>query len=614
MPGVNVKMGVSGIAQFKRDMGQAQTAVKTLDQQLKLNEASFKAGGNAQVYMQQKTQILTRQFEAQQKVVESARKALEEMKRKGVDPASTAYQNMQQKLFAAQTELIAIDGKIKTVGTDTGTAEKNANGLNTELGKIGKGVSWENVANGLGKINDQMKNAAQTAVRLTKQVARSAMDATSWADDILTRSMQFEIDPETLQRMENVAAFIDTDVDTILTARSRLMKGVGNGTKGTMDALEALGISYNGDAEDTFWAAGQALMGMTDDAQQEAAAMNLFGRSWRELVPLFTAGRKTYEEAMASQNVLTEEQVKKLGEADDAFQSVTQQVELLKRQFWAASAPVLIDALNWVVDNKDAVVVALAAITAGFAAMKMAEFAANVGRTVAGLKEIKALKAAEKAGEVAAETAGGTASKVAGSGSWFGLSEATGLAGMTAIVAGFIAAANERRSNPNIRGSEGAIGQAAGGNTALEDAFVRYVSAEKALDDFFNSTDYNDADAEAFVDKVEAMKSAFYAMEGANDMMNSYSDWRQENGYGSADWVLPDRYGTVPDGLSDSAESMSGASRSMDNASATLRNLPAWILGAVRNGVSSIQVSLDGQKVGTLVSPYVSQHIAREIQ
>ena len=607
MAGVNVKMGVSGIAQFKRDMGQAQSAVKTLDQQLKLNEASFRAGGDAQVYMQQKTQILTRQFEAQKRVVESAQKALTEMKNKGVDPTSTAYQTMQQKLFAAQTELLAIDGKIKNVGQDTETAGKNTSTLNTELGKIGKGVSWENVANGIGKINDQLENAGRTAIRIGKTIARSAMDASGWADDILTRSTQYGVDPETLQKMENVAAYIDTDVDVILTARSKLMRGVGNGTKGTMDALEALGISYNGNAEDTFWQAGQMLANLGDEAEQESLAFNLFGRSWRDLLPLFTAGRQTYESMMDQQNVLTTEQVQKLGEADDAFKSVTQQVELLKRQFWAEHAPVIIDALTWVVDNKDAVVTALTAIGIAFGGMKIAEFAANVGRTVAGLKEIQALKAAK---DVATTATGGT---TATSGGGIGLTGAAGLAGLGAIIAGFAWASHERRTNENIRGSEGAVEQAAGGNTALEDAFVRYISAEKALDDFINSTDYNDDDANAFVDKVEAMKTAFFAMEGAGDMMKSYSDWRQENGYGSADWVIPERYGTVPDGLSDSADSMNGASRSMDNAAATMRNLPAWILGAVRNGVSNIVVTLDGQKVGNLTAPYVSQHIAREI-
>ena len=42
--GVNVKMGVSGVAQFKQSMNQAKQAVKTLDAQLALNEKQFKIG------------------------------------------------------------------------------------------------------------------------------------------------------------------------------------------------------------------------------------------------------------------------------------------------------------------------------------------------------------------------------------------------------------------------------------------------------------------------------------------------------------------------------------------------------------------------------------------
>ena len=44
--GVNVKMGVSGVAQFKQAMKQAQTSVKTLDAELKLNEKQFQATGD----------------------------------------------------------------------------------------------------------------------------------------------------------------------------------------------------------------------------------------------------------------------------------------------------------------------------------------------------------------------------------------------------------------------------------------------------------------------------------------------------------------------------------------------------------------------------------------
>ena len=44
--GVSIKMGVTGVAQFKQSMKESQAAVKNLDQQLKLNEAQLKLNGN----------------------------------------------------------------------------------------------------------------------------------------------------------------------------------------------------------------------------------------------------------------------------------------------------------------------------------------------------------------------------------------------------------------------------------------------------------------------------------------------------------------------------------------------------------------------------------------
>ena len=43
------------------------------------------------------------------------------------------------------------------------------------------------------------------------------------------------------------------------------------------------------------------------------------------------------------------------------------------------------------------------------------------------------------------------------------------------------------------------------------------------------------------------------------------------------------------------------------------RSVPGLMLAAVRNGVSGIKVSMDGRTVGTLVAPYVSQMIARDM-
>ena len=58
---------------------------------------------------------------------------------------------------------------------------------------------------------------------------------------------------------------------------------------------------------------------MGEAFDKEAAAQQIFGRSWRELMPLFMTGRDEYEKMLAEQNVLTEDQVQSLAEADDAL-------------------------------------------------------------------------------------------------------------------------------------------------------------------------------------------------------------------------------------------------------------------------------------------------------
>lgn len=406
--GVNVKMGVSGVQQFKQGMKESESAVKTLNEALKLNEAQLKATGDQELYLQNKTQILKDQIAKQTEAVKQANAALDAMKRQGVDPASSSFQAMQQKVYSAQTKLIDMKAELGNVG-------KTAGETSTELSKIGTAVSWDNVAEGLGKINDKLENAARAAIRFGKRIAQSAMDSTQWADDILERSVEYGIDAETLQRMENASDFIDTSVESIIQAKDRLAK--------SRDSLpDLLGITADGKSnEDLFWEVGDAIMNLGDGYDKAEIAQKIYGRSWRELLPLFTAGREEYEAMMASQNVLTNEQVDALGRADDAFKEIENQVELLKNKFWAENADKIVEIFQWIIDNKETVVTALGAIGAAFGAMKLAEFGANLMKIKDGLGALGIFGGAKAAagGSAAAAAAGsaaggGLASSIAG--------------------------------------------------------------------------------------------------------------------------------------------------------------------------------------------------------
>ena len=407
MAGISVKL-TADVSGFKKNINEATQSVKTLDAQLETNEKQLKLNGDAELYMKNKAALLEQQLEAQRKVVVSTHNALEAMKKNGVSPASSEFQKMEQNLAKAQSKMVDIQTNIKEVESGAGGAKKETSGMNTELKKIGKGVAFENVTSGLKTITEKLESAGRAAVNLGKKLARSAMDSTEWADDVLTRATQNSVDAETIQRMDNVAKYIDTDVDTILAAKTRLAKNKDN-------LGELLGIESPESVEDAFWRAGEAIMAMTDEFEREEAAQKIFGKSWKELIPLFTAGQEEYERLLAEQNVLSNDQVQKLGEADDQFKKIQQEVELLKNQFWAENSQTIIDLLQWLVDNKDGVVAALTVIGGAFAALKIGEFALNLQKTVSGFRDLLGL-AGKGGGASAAGEAAGNAGKASGGG------------------------------------------------------------------------------------------------------------------------------------------------------------------------------------------------------
>ena len=404
MAGANVKIGVSGVSQFKQGINEAKQAVKTFDAQLALCEKQFKATGDQESYLAMKSELLKGKLEAQKTTVEQMEKALDSMQKNGVERSSTAYQNLYQQMLKAKGEMIDTSAEAEKLGTAEENASGKAGSLTTQLQGIGKGVAFENVTSGIKAITEKLEDGARAAINFAKKVARSAMDSTEWADDILTRSLKYGIDPETLQRMENAAAFVDTDVDTILSARSRLAKN--------KDSLgDLLGMDVNGKTVDeAFWEAGRAIMAMTDEFEKEEAAQKIFGKGWKDLVPLFTMGQEEYNQKLEEQNVLTNEQVKKLGEADDAIKKIQQQIDLMKNQFWAENADKIVELGQWVVDNSDTIVAAITAIGAAIGLLKIGEFALEVGKVVNGFQNLSGTAAAAAGAAQGSSWAGAFAS------------------------------------------------------------------------------------------------------------------------------------------------------------------------------------------------------------
>ena len=405
MAGANVGLGVTGLTTFKRDINDAKETVKAFDEALKLNE---KQADTSTLYVQNKIELMKQQIEAQTEVIQRTQEELDQMIREGKPTSSPAYQKTLGKKYAETSKLEDMKQALKDVETNASGASEKLDGVDQSVSNIDKNTSWKNVADGIGGIADKLERGAKAAYNFGKKIVSSLKGSTGWADDIQKMSDMYDIPVDKVQRMEKVAGIVEADTESIMRAQQRMAKATT--TKGGVESIEeVLGIQLNGQSvDDLFWEIGDALVNMGQSFDKDTAAQKIFGASWKELLPLFKLGREEYEKMLTEQSTLTDEQIKKLTDADDTIIKLELELQQLKNEFWSENADKVTTLLQWIIDNKDAVFSGLKVIAGGFGLLKLAELAANMAEVISGFKTLGVLgggKGAEALGQAAAEKA-----------------------------------------------------------------------------------------------------------------------------------------------------------------------------------------------------------------
>ena len=360
---VTTKMSVD-VSGFTTGIRQAQNSVKTLDAELKKNEAQYKATGNSEQYMAEKSRILQQKLNEQKTAAANAEKALKAMTDGGLTPADAEYQKMERTLLNAQAAMFTTQDAMNQLGSGALNASKSADQLADSVNSINKKVSLDSVIQGIGSITSALESAASKAVSLGQSIWDDIMDSARWADDAATMAQMYEIPLDTYLRMQKmVDEGMDTSVDAMLGAQTKLRKGIGKESKETIDTLKELGLVVTeaggktadtfdkmlySDPEEMFWAAGQAIMNLGDAFDKEAAAQAVFGKSWRELIPLFTefSSKEEYNKALEGMNVNSEQAVEDLAALNDAMAKLESDFKVLKQEVLAGLAPALTEAAN----------------------------------------------------------------------------------------------------------------------------------------------------------------------------------------------------------------------------------------------------------------------------
>jgi len=366
MADLGVKMGVSGLAQFKQSMTQAQQTVKTYDAQMKLAEKQLKATGDAEQYMQTKTTALQGKLEAQQKAAKSAEQALKSMKDSGVDPASTAYQKMEQALLNAQSAVLDTQNDISGLGAESADATQKTDKLADSLGGLNRKVSLDQVIGAIGKVSDVLEAAGKKAVDLGKAIWENIVDTARYSDDIATQAMVLGMGVEDFQRYKGVFDTVgELTVQEWMKAKQKVQQAIHDPTADQQNILSLLGISTHamvlgktgiveGAAkpfEDLFWEIGKTLREkvasgeMTQDLA-DTYAQAIFGKGFAQLNPIFALGKEGFAAALEEQTVASEDAVNANAELNDKLIQLEASFNALKIEVIGGLAPALTTAAD----------------------------------------------------------------------------------------------------------------------------------------------------------------------------------------------------------------------------------------------------------------------------
>lgn len=358
---------------YRENIERLSASMDVLDAEMRKVSAKYADNAESAELSAAKTELLTQKISLQYDKIDNLKAALEEA---AENYGSNAVETLrwEKELNNAEAELYKLNGQLKNNTEqieDTTTATEDAgqsmgnlgdvvNGLTSKLG-IQLPDGMKSSMNAMGSLDASSLALAGTfaavaaaIVKAEKAMISMTKESASFADNIITLSMQTGQTTDQLQEFSYATELIDVSVDTLQGSLRKLtnnMQDTMNGTGNAQASFEALGISVtNADgsmrsANDVFYETIDALGKVKNETERDAMSMDIFGRSAQDLNPLIIQGSDTLkayaDEAHNVGYVLDEEALSALGAVDDAYQRLQKTQEGVKNQLSAEFAPYL---------------------------------------------------------------------------------------------------------------------------------------------------------------------------------------------------------------------------------------------------------------------------------
>ena len=366
MPNINTRFTLSGEKEYKQAISEIGSGMKVLDSEMRKVSSAYAQNADSVEALNAKNDVLGRKISTQTEKIEYLRAALQQSAEK-YGEADKRTMQWQTSLNNAEAELNNLNNqfdenkqKIADSGKEMGNLGDVVNGLTSKLG-IQLPDGMKSSMNAMGSLDASSMALAGTfaavaaaIVKVEKAMISMTKESASFADNIITLSMQTGQSTQQLQEFAYASELIDVSVDTLqgsLTKLTNNMQDTMNGTGNAKASFEALGVSVtNADgsmrsANDVFYETIDALGQVKNETERDAMSMDIFGRSAQDLNPLIIQGSKTLkayaDEAHNMGYVLDDEALSALGAVDDAYQRLQKTQEGVKNQLAVEFAPYL---------------------------------------------------------------------------------------------------------------------------------------------------------------------------------------------------------------------------------------------------------------------------------
>ena len=366
MPNINTKFTLSGEKEYKQAISEIGSGMNVLNSEMRKVQSAYAQNADSVEALSAKNDVLGRKISTQTEKIEYLRAALQQSAEK-YGEADKRTMQWQASLNNAEAELNNLNNqfdenkqKIADSGKEMGNLGDVVNGLTSKLG-IQLPDGMKSSMNAMGSLDASSLALAGTfaavaaaIVKVEKAMISMTKESASFADNIITLSMQTGQTTDQLQEFSYATELIDVSVDTLQGSLRKLtnnMQDTMNGTGNAKDSFDALGISVtNADgsmrsANDVFYETIDALGQVKNETERDAMSMDIFGRSAQDLNPLIIQGSDTLkayaEEAHNVGYVLDNDALSALGAVDDAYQRLQKTQEGVKNQLAAEFAPYL---------------------------------------------------------------------------------------------------------------------------------------------------------------------------------------------------------------------------------------------------------------------------------